>query len=293
MLANWVKETTTTTGTGSISLGGAVAGYIAFSDAFRDGDAAYYAIEDGNNREIGIGTLTAGTHWTLARTTVLETLDNGVFTRGSATAISLSGSAVVMVSMNNHSNATGQCKLTQIVLNQPTRLQSAHEVAGNNGGTTIAYAGKQYLTPYRLDIPVKITALLGTITVAAPGAVARIGMCTLTDGVLPATTLFDEPFDTSVSSSLPQVISVTPTILMPGWYGMLFLSDTDLTVRSRNTTLWSPINCADKARPAPGTIIYKSGCDPSAGLTPPNLMDNVDYADNNKPNLHIEVEWLW
>jgi hypothetical protein len=70
-LADRVRETTTTTGTGAISLGGAVAGYQAFSVVFLTGAVCYYAITDGVNWEIGYGALTSGTPWTLARTTIL------------------------------------------------------------------------------------------------------------------------------------------------------------------------------------------------------------------------------
>lgn len=71
-LADRVKETTTTTGTGAISMGGAAAGFQAFADAFATGDTVYYCIENGTDWEVGIGTLTSGTPWTMARTTVLQ-----------------------------------------------------------------------------------------------------------------------------------------------------------------------------------------------------------------------------
>lgn len=97
LTANWVKESTATTGTGTINLGGAETGFIAFSDTFSTADTVHYIIEDGNNKEYGIGTLTTGTPWTLARTTVLETLVSGTFDNTSPAAINLSGSAIVGV----------------------------------------------------------------------------------------------------------------------------------------------------------------------------------------------------
>lgn len=69
-LADRVKETSTTTGTGTYSLAGAVTGFQAFSDAFATTDVVYYCAEDGANWEVGEGTLTTGTPWTLARTTI-------------------------------------------------------------------------------------------------------------------------------------------------------------------------------------------------------------------------------
>jgi len=49
------KETTTTTGSGTISLGGAVAGFVGVS-GIGNGNSTYYTLQEGNNFEIGIGT---------------------------------------------------------------------------------------------------------------------------------------------------------------------------------------------------------------------------------------------
>lgn len=64
-----VQETTTTAGTGTYTLAGAVTGYQSFS-VIGDGNTTYYAATNGTDWEVGIGTYTAsGT--TLARTTIL------------------------------------------------------------------------------------------------------------------------------------------------------------------------------------------------------------------------------
>lgn len=95
-LADWVKETVSgTPGTGTITLGGAVAGFCRFQDNFVTTDKVFYAIEDGNNREEGYGTLTTGSPWTLARTTPLRTIDAGVFDNTTPSAISLTSAAIV------------------------------------------------------------------------------------------------------------------------------------------------------------------------------------------------------
>lgn len=69
-----VQETTTTTGTGTLTLGGAVTGYQTFSSAIGNGNTCYYAIDGGSQWEVGLGTVGAGT---LARNTVLESSNSG------------------------------------------------------------------------------------------------------------------------------------------------------------------------------------------------------------------------
>lgn len=70
-LKNRVKETTDTTGTGSLSLGGAPTGFQSFSNALSDTDTTYYQITDGTNWEIGLGTYDSAND-ELARTEVFE-----------------------------------------------------------------------------------------------------------------------------------------------------------------------------------------------------------------------------
>ena len=69
-----VRETTTTTGTGTYSLGGAVAGFQSFVTAIGDGNTTYYAVVNRNadEWELGIGTVADATPDTLARTTVIS-----------------------------------------------------------------------------------------------------------------------------------------------------------------------------------------------------------------------------
>lgn len=88
-LVNLAKMTTATTGTGDITLGTAVSGFLNFTAAgVLDGDVVSYAIRDGANSECGIGEFSI-TGPTLTRT-VLNSTDSGA-------PIDLSGSAVVMI----------------------------------------------------------------------------------------------------------------------------------------------------------------------------------------------------
>jgi hypothetical protein len=66
-----VKENSTTTGTGTFTLDGAVTGFETFSSAIVNGNTTYYTIhtQNGAQFEVGIGTVGAGT---LARDTVIS-----------------------------------------------------------------------------------------------------------------------------------------------------------------------------------------------------------------------------
>lgn len=89
VLADRVQETTLTTGTGSVTLAGAVLGFQTFA-VIGNGNSTFYTIADqgGSNWEVGIGTYTAsGT--TLSRDTVLASSNGGSlvnFSAGTKTA---------------------------------------------------------------------------------------------------------------------------------------------------------------------------------------------------------------
>ena len=69
-----VKETSTTTGTGTIDLAGAETGYEGFVAGVGNGNTTYYAIElnSANEWEVGIGTVTDATPDTLSRDTIIS-----------------------------------------------------------------------------------------------------------------------------------------------------------------------------------------------------------------------------
>lgn len=59
-----VKETTATTGTGTVTLAGAQLGFQSFSSGIGSSNSTYYTIALGNEWEVGIGTVTNATTFT-------------------------------------------------------------------------------------------------------------------------------------------------------------------------------------------------------------------------------------
>lgn len=77
-----VQETTTTTGTGTVTLAGAVSGYRTFASALTVGDRVRYCIFMGNDWEVGDGTL--DTSSTFSRENVFASSNAGALVNFSA-----------------------------------------------------------------------------------------------------------------------------------------------------------------------------------------------------------------
>jgi hypothetical protein len=85
VVADRVKETTTTVGTGAVALAGAVIGFRTFGSGVGNSNTTYYAIvsQTANEWEVGYGTLDA-TSANLARTTVFSSSSGGTLVSFSA-----------------------------------------------------------------------------------------------------------------------------------------------------------------------------------------------------------------
>lgn len=86
-LANRVKETSLTTGSGILTLTGASPSYQAFSSVLSSGDTTYYTIINSLNWEVGIGTYGSST---ISRDTILSSSNSG-------NKINLSGQSTVFI----------------------------------------------------------------------------------------------------------------------------------------------------------------------------------------------------
>jgi hypothetical protein len=128
VLADRVKETTTTAGTGTVTLDGASVGYQSFS-AIGNSNTTYYTIagQTSSEWEVGIGTYTAsGT--TLARNTVISSSNAGSLVNFSA------GTKDVFVTYPAEftSNAIGG-GIGAVQLNADTVTANGTILAGQNG----------------------------------------------------------------------------------------------------------------------------------------------------------------
>tara|TARA_R110000765_G_scaffold157933_1_gene261398 strand:+ start:64 stop:450 length:387 start_codon:yes stop_codon:yes gene_type:complete len=110
-----VKESSTTSGTGTLNLAGVVTGFEGFVAGIGDTNTTYYAIfEQGtSNWEVGVGTVTDAATDTLSRTTVISSSNSDslvTFAGGTLDVFCTlpASKAVYLDASGNTVNAAGQ-----------------------------------------------------------------------------------------------------------------------------------------------------------------------------------------
>lgn len=168
MLANGVKETTATTGTGTVTLS-AVTGFARFANAFAVGDLVSYAIRDGNDWEWGLGAVGASN--TLTRDVCTAKFASGTYENMPATKLSLSGAAEVYCAQ--HTGTYGARVGRSTFSSNPTRLVRSVAGASTTAGLT---AGAAVYVPFTVDRVFKISALGCRVQTGAAGSTIDIGI---------------------------------------------------------------------------------------------------------------------
>ena len=144
-----VKETTTTTGTGTISLGGAVTGFETFGTGIGNSNTTYYAVTLPGTAEVevGLGTLNSDSS-TIARTTIISSSnsDSAVnFSAGTKTIFctipasksvllsDVGASTMNLSSADTHAGRYGSSS-SPININVTVESKSAHPYQGDGSG---------------------------------------------------------------------------------------------------------------------------------------------------------------
>jgi len=184
-----VKETTATTGTGTLTLAGASAGFQSFS-VIGDGNSTYYVITDvaTGDWEVGVGTYTAsGT--TLSRDSVLESSNAGSLVSFSAGAkdvfvaypaeravyLDTAGSAVTNLDVGTLGVTTANISTANITAGTvSTTPASGTDIANKTYVDSLAASGIHYHTPVRVESPDSAGSLNATYNNGTAGVGATL-----------------------------------------------------------------------------------------------------------------------
>lgn len=211
VLADRVQDTTTTTGTGNVTLSGSPpAGYQSFATGVGNGNTTYYTITGGSEWEVGIGTY-VGASTALSRDTVLSSSNSGSlvnFSAGTKTVfvtypaersvnedaagnvnIDITGNAATATKATNLNAGTAGAIPYQTAANTTTFLSSASGVLV--GGNPPTFSTTPTLTGTNFSaIP---NAALSNSAVTIGTTAVSLGATSLTLAGLTSVTLTQDP----------------------------------------------------------------------------------------------------
>lgn len=216
MLSDRVKETTATTGTGSLTLAGAVTNFRTFTSGFLNDQTINYAIESGTAWEIGIGHLSSST--VLVRDYALSN------SAGTTAKISITGTSTVFCSMSEGQGGSSMQGVTDGFFSNPF-VQAANITTTQTTSETIT-ANRVYYLAFKLEVDGLFDAFAVDIRTAAGTGANKIHFALYDRGphggpgkrVISA-----EDMDPSVTGTI--VSTFTETRLKAGWYWVSMWSD--------------------------------------------------------------------
>ena len=277
-----VRETTVTTGTGTIDLGGAVTNFETFTANLSNGDTTYYAIVDNTNNafEVGLGTFATGSPNTLARTTIIASSNsNSAVTLGSGTKdvfITIPASKLVVEDGSNNVAIGGTvtatafsgsgASLTGVDVVNDTSPQLGGDLDVNGNGLVSTSNGNIALTPngtgvVRIDGNVDIQS--GTIDLKNSGSRSKINFY-CESGNAHAQALQAAPHSESASN----------TLTLPSTGGDVDLVSTASTATLTNKTFGDNVSFSDNNITNVGDIAVDS-------ISPDSTDINIAVSDNS------------
>jgi len=164
LIADRVRETTLTAGTGAVNLEGPLAGFRGFVAAIGDSNTCFYMISDGTDWEVGQGTITSGAPDSLSRDTVLASSNAG------ALVVFATGTKEVIATLPAHLLSQRFAKVT---LNPATSISDVALTPVQWTGPAVSADN-----PYGLwagPSPTRLTADLAGLYVVELGVVWALG----------------------------------------------------------------------------------------------------------------------
>jgi hypothetical protein len=142
-ISDRIKETSSTTGTGTYTLAGAVIGFETFTANLSNSDTTYYCCTDNTDFEVGLGTFTtSGT--TLARTTILASSNsNNAVSWGAGTRTvfcTLPAAKTIVLDASGNASVGGTITATGVTLGEAEAI-----LLGDSADLQISHTGSYSL----------------------------------------------------------------------------------------------------------------------------------------------------
>lgn len=287
-----VQETTTTTGTGAVSLGGAVSNFVAFSSVMANADTTYYAIISSTDWEVGLGTYATSGN-TLTRTTVYASSNAGAAVNFAAgTKYVYIDAAADRILMKDANNTIASPTFSGTIAGTPS-VATSSSLASQIVTVNLGNFANNYTFPTN---GASGTGSVATVTWAYALAVApAIGSQVTVVGMTPTgyngtyTVTASTTTSVSFASATSGGVSVQGTIFLTDW-APVFSQNFSVAVSS---TLWSAAGYVTaSAYGAAQPIVYAGNAGASINALGDELeMDGlvVSAALGTTPNINVYV----
>lgn len=225
MLGNGIKQTTATTGTGSLTLV-AAAGYPTLANVFAVGQPFSYTLLDSNGLflEAGIGVLTSST--VMARSLVTATFNGTTYTNTGATAASLTGTTTVICA--THAATVAAAPWTVDGFNSGVGRYIASS-GTTNQRSTYALGASMFYIPFQSDFGCVATSMAINVVTGVAGN-AQLGIYAMGAQGQPGKLLASTAaFDVSTTGWKKPALSV-PVFMPSGFYYVALASTPAITV---------------------------------------------------------------
>ena len=278
MLANRVRETTTTTGTGNLTLAGAATNRRSFSSQFATSQRFNYFIDDeSGNFENGIGYLSDST--TLVRETVLDSSNAGALVSFGA------GTKQVFCTQS----AGAAYSSSGFILDLNAGLSDGLTLSGHvvyEGTNMGLQADRVYYLPFLANHNSVSRLAVGCANSVDSGSKFRLGFCPMH----PVTRLPQPDLMLAETADLTPIVDtqITGTVAsfnaIPGlWYYFIIVTNAVNRVACSSNAagrfLPTPLGVTAQAYPTPIVYLYE---DVSPGWsTLPTSISAINYKDND------------
>lgn len=292
MLANGVKETTVTAGTGTLTLS-AVTGSVRFSDAFPAGLVVPYHLKDGSNHEWGIGKVAAAN--TLERTSIRATYAAGVYDNTAPAAITLSGGTVDVeladmadLRANSMPNIdTVSSGLTRYHFSRHMSFVPASDVRAS------AIDRCQYIAFY-LETPCVATHVGFRVATAVAASTAKCAIYNVAPNGYIGDKIVESTAADDTSTTGYKESAIANTYLSPGWYYLAVATTHAVVLNAYSagqagTNRLTPLGYDTSLRPIGGRYETLTAGWTSLPSTPNAVTSAMDMVSDFCTALHLKV----